>query len=241
MCASLFGVGGVKFRQFLAVVLKFDNSRDIVGLLFAAAHVRADVTGEFFELFDSHSFELCFVERCRFVFGIVVDRNFGTRFGRVDVEIDDATLQAHVEYQLGALVKRFLRKVSAAGFLPMLYTNPNYLVYRFEPGAFADTPIWLAHWGVSKPYEGVYPEIWQFGVGRIDGIKTDVDHNYGYFSLDDKISRKYAVGDKYAIKAGDVYSDGREVPARLVGNEYTISQVRDDRILLRELVSWVKV
>jgi hypothetical protein len=38
-----------------------------------------------------------------------------------------------------------------------------------------------------------------------------------------------------------VYSNGREVPARLVGNEYTISQVRDDRILLRELVSWVKI
>jgi GH25 family lysozyme M1 (1,4-beta-N-acetylmuramidase) len=145
------------------------------------------------------------------------------------------------KYQLGALVKRFLRKVSAAGFLPMLYTNPNYLVYRFEPGAFAETPIWLAHWGVSKPYEGVNPEIWQFGVGRIDGIRTDVDHNYGYFALDDKISRKYAVGDRYAIKAGDVYSNGREVPARLVGNEYTISQVRDDRILLRELVSWVKI
>jgi hypothetical protein len=68
-----------------------------------------------------------------------------------------------------------------------------------------------------------------------------VDHNYGYFALDDKISRKYAVGDRYAIKAGDVYSNGREVPARLVGNEYTISQVRDDRILLRELVSWVKI
>ena len=163
-----------------------------------------------------------------------------TLWAAVDVE-SEVYLSKASKYQLTALVRRFLRKVSAAGFLPMLYTNPNYLVYRFEPGAFADTPIWLAHWGVSKPYEGVNPEIWQFGVGRIDGIKTDVDHNYGYFSLDDKISRKYAVGDKYAIKAGDVYSNGREVPARLVGNEYTISQVRDDRILLRELVSWVKV
>lgn len=145
------------------------------------------------------------------------------------------------KYPLTMLVQRFLRKLKAADFTPMLYTNPNFLVYRFEPGAFADTPIWLAHWGVSKPYEGVNPEIWQFGVGRIDGIRTEVDHNYGYFSLDDKISRKYAVGDKYTIKAGDVYSNGRPIPARLVGEEYTISQVREDRILLREIVSWVKI
>ena len=163
-----------------------------------------------------------------------------TLWAAVDVE-SEMYLEKIGKHPLTALVERFLRKIEAAGFKPMLYANPNYLVYRFEPGAFADTPIWLAHWGVSKPYEGVNPEIWQFGVGRIDGIKTDVDHNYGYFVLDDKISRKYAVGDKYTVKPGDVYSNGREVPARLVGNEYTISQVRDDRILLRELVSWVKI
>ena len=52
---------------------------------------------------------------------------------------------------------------------------------------------------------------------------------------------KYSVGDKYTLKASDVYSNGRAVPARLVGQEYTISQVKEDRILLREIVSWVRV
>ena len=114
-----------------------------------------------------------------------------TLWAAVDVE-SEMYLGNIGKYPLTMLVQRFLRKLKAADFAPMLYTNPNFLVYRFEPGAFADTPIWLAHWGVSKPYEGVNPEIWQFGVGRIDGIRTDVDHNYGYFSLDDKISRKYS-------------------------------------------------
>ena len=51
----------------------------------------------------------------------------------------------------------------------------------------------------------------------------------------------YDVGNKYTIKAGDVYSNGKAVPERLIGQEYTIQQVREGRVLLRELVSWVKV
>lgn len=158
----------------------------------------------------------------------------------VDVE-SEVYLAKLGRHPLTVVVQRFLRKVEAAGFRPMLYTNPNFLVYRFEPGAFEGTDIWLAHWGVSKPYAGVNPKIWQFGAGRIDGISTEVDHNYGYFELAEETPTKYAVGDTYTIQPGDVYTNGRAVPERLVGETYTISQVGDDRILLRELVSWVKV
>lgn len=51
---------------------------------------------------------------------------------------------------------------------------------------------------------------------------------------------KYEVGDKYTIKAGDVYSNGQAVPPRLVGKTYTIARVATGRILLGEIVSWVK-
>ncbi len=163
-----------------------------------------------------------------------------TLWAAVDVE-SEIYLPKLSRSQLTALTKRFMDKVSAAGFKPMLYANPNFLIYRFEPGAFDSKDLWLAHWGVSKPYEGTNPLIWQFGAGRIDGINADVDHNYGYFSLDGRAPTKYAVGDSYTIKAGDVYSNGRAVPKCLVGETYTISQVLEDRILLREIVSWVKV
>lgn len=158
----------------------------------------------------------------------------------VDVE-SEVYLKNLTRIQLTALVSRFLRKVSAAGFAVMLYANPNFLFYRFEPGAFDETPLWLAHWGVSKPYAGTNPKIWQFGAGRIEGIRTEVDHNYGYFLLEDLRLAKFTVGEKYTVKADDVYTNGKPVPARIVGQEYTIQQVQNDRILLREILSWVKI
>ena len=51
---------------------------------------------------------------------------------------------------------------------------------------------------------------------------------------------QYEVGDKYTIKAGDVYSNGKPVPTRLVGKSFTIARVTTGRILLGEIVSWVK-
>lgn len=51
----------------------------------------------------------------------------------------------------------------------------------------------------------------------------------------------YKVGDKYTIKKEDVYSNGKPVPTRLVGNVYTIMQVKENRVLLGEITSWVKI
>ena len=64
-----------------------------------------------------------------------------------------------------------------------------------------------------------------------------MDADYGYFALDGG----YKVGDKYTIRAGDRYTNGVAVPARLVGKSYTIMQVRDGKILLGEISSWVHV
>ena len=156
------------------------------------------------------------------------------------LDVESFYLDGLGKFELTAIVMTALERIETRGFKPMLYTNPNYLRYRFEPGAFNDTDIWLAHWGVSKPYFVPNLMIWQYGTTRTDGISTDVDANYGYFDLaTDK--PVYRVGDKYTIRAGDHYTNGVSVPARLIGKSYTIMQVREDRILLGEISSWVKV
>ena len=152
------------------------------------------------------------------------------------LDVESFYLDGLGKTELTAIVRAALERIEAHGFKPMLYTNPNFLKYRFEPGAFNDTDIWLAHWGVSKPYFVPNLMIWQYGTTRTDGISTDVDANYGYFAVE-----TYRVGDKYTIKAGDKYSNGVSVPARLIGKSYTIMQVREDRILLGEISSWVRV
>ena len=152
------------------------------------------------------------------------------------LDVESFYLDGLGKTELTAIVRTALERIETHGFKPMLYTNPNFLKYRFEPGAFNDTDIWLAHWGVSKPYFAPNLMIWQYGTTRTDGISTVVDANYGYFAVE-----TYRVGDKYIIKPGDRYSNGVSVPSRLVGKSYTIMQVREDRILLGEISSWVKV
>lgn len=156
------------------------------------------------------------------------------------LDVESKYLDGLGKTELTAIVRTALERIESRGFKPMLYTNPNFLKYRFEPGAFNDTDIWLAHWGVQQPYFVPNLMIWQYGTAHISGISTDVDADYGYFDLaaDKPV---YKVGDKYTIRAGDRYTNGVSVPSRLVGKEYTIMQVRDGMILLGEISSWVKV
>lgn len=150
--------------------------------------------------------------------------------------------------KLTSATKTFMDCVKKQGFKPMLYTNPNYLKYRFTANAFKYDDIWLAHWSVKKPMSVPNTQIWQYGLGRINGINADVDMDIGYFDDDGQYQdstksepSQYKVGDEYTIQKGDVYSNGKAVPDRLIGETYTISQVREDRILLREIVSWVSI
>lgn len=164
---------------------------------------------------------------------------------------------------LTSIVKAFMERVEAARYKPMLYTNPNFLTYRYTPGAFDDADIWLAHHGAPKPMNVPNLKIWQYTSvgteadvargwaltpsGRIPGINAACDVNVGYFDLPPAIIYKpaYKVGGKYTIRPGDVYiySNGRTspVPDTLIDKEYTISQVKEGKILLREIVSWVKI
>lgn len=61
--------------------------------------------------------------------GVAIGAHPGYRdyegFGRDDVEIDDATLQAHVEYQLGAL-----GALATSAGAPMVYVKPHGALYN---------------------------------------------------------------------------------------------------------------
>lgn len=140
--------------------------------------------------------------------------------------------------RLTQTVRTALDRIKNAGYTPMLYTNPNFLKYRFTPHAFDGVDIWLAHWNVKTPYAVPRMKIWQYGLGSVPGIRTAVDLNTGYFEQPDTI---YSVGDKYTIKAGDRYTNAKPVPSVLWGKTYTIQQVKPTAILLKEILSWVEV
>lgn len=158
-----------------------------------------------------------------------------TLWAAADVE-SDRYLGDLGKSELTEITHAFLERIQRAGYRSMLYTNPNFLKYRFTKNAFNDTDIWLAHYGVKKPMQVPHLKIWQHSAGRVPGIGTDVDLDTGYFD-----STPYSVGEKYTIRFGDLYSNGFPIPARLIGKVCTISKVKPDRILLREILSWVKI
>ena len=98
----------------------------------------------------------------------------------VDVE-SERYLGGISKIELAAIVQEFMEVVDNYGFKPMLYTNPNYIKYRFPENVFKDSDIWLAHYGVKEPYKVPNTQMWQWGLGKIAGIKGDVDMNEGYF------------------------------------------------------------
>ena len=158
-----------------------------------------------------------------------------TLWAAADVE-SDRYLGDLGKSELTEITRAFLERIQRAGYRSMLYTNPNFLKYRFTKNAFNDTDIWLAHYGVKKPMQVPHLKIWQHSAGRVPGIGTDVDLDTGYFD-----GTPYSVGEKYTIRFGDLYSNGFPIPARLIGKVCTISKVKPDRILLREILSWVKI
>lgn len=144
------------------------------------------------------------------------------------------------------IICAFCKRVKSAGYEPGIYTNPDYWLYRLVRGRVSDYKLWLAAWrradgiadfGTTSPDDlpSRYKDamIWQFGKCSFGG--QDIDINYGYFKPE------YKVGGQYMIKSGDTYSNGRAVPARLIGKSFTIAQVKPDRILLREIMSWVRI
>lgn len=148
--------------------------------------------------------------------------------------------------KLTSATKTFMDCVKKQGFKPMLYTNPNYLKYRFTPNAFKYDDIWLAHWGVQKPMSVPNTQIWQYGLGRVNGISANVDMNEGYFGdghyQDSTKSEpsQYKVGDKYTVKKGDKYTDGKSADG-VAGETYTITRVEPGKILVQPINSWIKV
>ncbi len=104
-----------------------------------------------------------------------------TLWAAVDVE-SEMHLSGIAPGTLAEIVKQFMLTVKNRGFRPMLYTNPDYIKYRFPDGAFNIADIWLAHYNVAKPMAVPNTRIWQKGTDRVPGVPGVCDVNEGYFS-----------------------------------------------------------
>lgn len=92
-------------------------------------------------------------------------------------DLEDTTQRNLGRPTLSLMAKTFCDIIRADGYIPMLYTNPDWIKNRVDIPAGVD--LWLAHWGVSAPAHAC--AIWQHSDrGRVPGITGDVDLNIGY-------------------------------------------------------------
>lgn len=104
-------------------------------------------------------------------------------------------LENEAQFRLGkekvsALILAFLEKVEQAGYWVGLYGNLSSLSYYTTDDIKKRYSIWLAQWDVSKPtYTGSYG-IWQYSVGKADGITGACDLDYCYVDYPTQIKAK---------------------------------------------------
>ena len=104
-------------------------------------------------------------------------RHFFDLWAVVDVEDDrmprDKTLMTQI-------VNAFCSLVQSAGYMPMVYTNPDWLKNRLNDVSYWD--LWLALWRnksnvpTVKQYQSL--RVWQWGGEVVDGINGKVDSNF---------------------------------------------------------------
>lgn len=70
----------------------------------------------------------------------------------------------------------FCETIRDAGYEAMIYTNKRQAVLKYDMRQLANYPVWLAQYNTTLSY--IYDfDIWQYGVGAVDGIEGDVDLN----------------------------------------------------------------
>ena len=179
------------------------------------------------------------IEEAQYFLSIIKPyRKYITSYAVCDVEskylngIEPKTLQT--------IVDAFLGEVYANGYQPLVYTNPNFLKYRFPPEFQNQHDFMLAHYNTPVPYAVPNIKIWQYGKGNVEGVVGYCDLDIGYYEKNYE-APKYKIGGKYIMQRGDMYTNNIPVPSWLYGKELTIIDIKTDSILLAEIMSWIKV
>ncbi len=79
------------------------------------------------------------------------------------------------------VVDAFCSAVKAAGQMPLLYSNKDWLTNVIPEECTEKWDVWLAQWRKTAPdYQRAYT-MWQYGKAQVSGISTKVDMDLCYF------------------------------------------------------------
>lgn len=95
-------------------------------------------------------------------------------------DVEEKDVLALGREKVSAIIRAFLERLEKAGYWVGLYGSYSSLISVTDEDIRTRYAIWLAHWGVQKsPYSGAYG-VWQYGLGKVDGVTGDCDLDYSY-------------------------------------------------------------
>ena len=96
-------------------------------------------------------------------------------------DIENKTQFALSEELLQKITIAFCDELEVAGYWVGIYSYKSFLESNFTPEILKRYAVWVAHTRVSQTNFKYPYGIWQYShTGKIDGINTNVDLNYGY-------------------------------------------------------------
>ena len=120
----------------------------------------------------------------------------------VVIDLEDSS-QSHLsKQQIGKIAKAYCDEIRAAGYTPMVYCNENWYRNMIDISLLPDVEMWVARWG--NTYSSDIPrDVWQScSTGRVKGINTDVDIDFGYTDYTQIITPRTEPQDGYVMSGG---------------------------------------
>ena len=103
----------------------------------------------------------------------------------VALDMEDSTQGNLSKEELAAIANAFCKKISDAGYYPIIYANENWLKNKLDM-SLMDYPVWVARYSARPSYQN--PVMWQASsTGSVKGIAGNVDIDFQFKDFSDQI------------------------------------------------------
>lgn len=154
-------------------------------------------------------------------------------------DIEDKTQRNLGEKLISDMIRAFCEEIKAAGYIPCIYANKDWLDNRIDDDCKNKYDVWLAQWSERATYTGKY-KIWQYtSSGSVNGISGNVDMNislydYAAQTVENSVETVEKSIDELAKEVlNGVYGNGEERKKKL-GSRYAAVQKRVNEILAEQ-------
>ncbi|MGL4741201.1 MAG: GH25 family lysozyme, partial [Sarcina sp.] len=186
--------------------------------------------------------------QARFMYEKIKDLDYDCRIA-IDIEVADN----QNNMTINTCILDFACEIEKlTGHKPVIYSYLSFINEHFDDNNLTQYGLWLAEYGVSKasPVKlwGTNIIGWQYADNGNFTSSTDLDifdediyiKKPQALTENESQSTNISVGAKVELKESTpTYATGQAIPDWVKGKTYTVEQISNNKVLLKEIESWV--